>query len=237
MRDGLCAADGTSRQRVRQDRNHRFTPGDAVGSGSTAAPSQKAAPQRCLAFPPLPPAEFQLAAGEKHVSRSIPFPKAVPDRDRWCPFKRSHGSVLFLLLTTHADTELRWETHAADAAVVSACKYTHNPESMCLCVHRRGVAERQQDMGYLSISALCESILSHHSQRPSVYGAPNPPPPLGRTPSPPALEHLSYENKGKQNSADAKMRMGKAHSSTWWHHINWWLLNSSLFVPAAALLD
>lgn len=34
-----------------------------------------------------------------------------------------------------------------------------------------------------------------------------------------------------------KMRMGKAHSSTWWHSINWWLLNSSLFVPAAALLD
>lgn len=85
-------------------------------------------------------------------------------------------------------------------------------------------------MGYLSIFALCESLLSHHSRRPSVYGVP-------RTPSPPALEHLSYENKGKQNSADAKMRMGKAHSSTWWHHINWWLLNSSLFVPAAALLD
>lgn len=34
-----------------------------------------------------------------------------------------------------------------------------------------------------------------------------------------------------------KMRMGKAHSSTWWHSINWWMLNSSLFVPAAALLD
>lgn len=34
-----------------------------------------------------------------------------------------------------------------------------------------------------------------------------------------------------------KIRLGKAHSRTWWHSINWWLLNSRLFVPAAALLD
>lgn len=54
---------------------------------------------------------FLLAAGEKHLSRSISFPEAFTDRDRWCPFKRSHGSVLFLVLTTHTDTEPHWETH------------------------------------------------------------------------------------------------------------------------------
>lgn len=70
---------------------------------------------------------FQLAAGKKHLSRSISFPKAFPDRDRWCPFKRSHGSVLFLVLTTHTDTETHWETHNhADV---------DTQQSLHLCVH------------------------------------------------------------------------------------------------------
>lgn len=47
---------------------------------------------------------FSWPLVKKHLSRSISFPKAFPDRDRWCPFKRSHGSVLFLVLTTHTDT-------------------------------------------------------------------------------------------------------------------------------------
>lgn len=74
--------------------------------------SEKAASS---ASSPLPPVEFQLVDGKKHVSPSVTFPKAAPDRDRWCPFTRSHGSVLFLVLTTHTDTELCWETHTADA--------------------------------------------------------------------------------------------------------------------------
>lgn len=70
---------------------------------------------------------FQLAAGKKHLSCSISFPKAFPDRDRWCPFKRSHGSVLFLVLTTHTDTETHWETH--NHAAVDTQWRLH------LCVH------------------------------------------------------------------------------------------------------
>lgn len=54
---------------------------------------------------------FQLATGEKHLSQSVRFPKAFLDRDRWCPFKRSHGSVLFLVLTSHTDTEAGWERY------------------------------------------------------------------------------------------------------------------------------
>lgn len=68
-----------------------------------------------------------LAAGKKHLSRRISFPKAFPDRDRWCPFKRSHGSVLFLVLTTHTDTETRWETH------------THADVDTQWCLHLRCV--------------------------------------------------------------------------------------------------
>lgn len=66
---------------------------------------------RSVVFQSIDASSFWLAAGKKHLSRSISFPKAFADRDRWCPFKRSHGSVLFLVLTTHTDTEPRWETH------------------------------------------------------------------------------------------------------------------------------
>lgn len=72
---------------------------------------------------------------------------------------------------------------------------------LCLCVHKQGEAA-----GYLPIVAVRTSTLTIHAalfQEPganiSVYGAPPPPPP-------PALEHLRYENKGKQNSADAKKK-------------------------------
>lgn len=79
-------------------------------------------------------ASFWLAAGKKHLSRSISFPKAFPDRDRWCPFKRSHGSVLFLVLTTHTDTETRWETHThADVDTqwcLHLCVYMQTPINM-----------------------------------------------------------------------------------------------------------
>lgn len=61
----------------------------------------------------------------------------------------------------------------------------------------------------------------------------------GSTPPHPLLFSSIWAMKIKANEILLmhKMRMGKAHSSTWWHSINWWLLNSSLFVPAAALLD
>lgn len=73
------------------------------------------------------PVHFSWPLVKKHLSRSISFPKAFPDRDRWCPFKRSHGSVLFLVLTTHTDTETHWETHNhADV---------DTQQSLHLCVH------------------------------------------------------------------------------------------------------
>lgn len=121
---------------------------------------------------------FQLAAGEKHLSRGISFPKAVPDKDRWCPFKRSHGSVLFLVLTTHTDTEARWETHTpADVDtqwclhlrvclqtainMYNTCKYTHNKQNIDVCAQ----TERwREPAGYgvsIYLSLLCVKVQCH----------------------------------------------------------------------------
>lgn len=46
-----------------------------------------------------------IPSGATRLSRSSAFPNASADRDRWRPFKRSHGSVLFLVLTTPAQTQ------------------------------------------------------------------------------------------------------------------------------------
>lgn len=121
---------------------------------------------------------FQLAAGEKHLSRGISFPKAFPDKDRWCPFKRSHGSVLFLVLTTHTDTEARWETHTpADVDtqwclhlrvclqtainMYNTCKYTHNKQNIDVCAQ----TERwREPAGYgvsIYLSLLCVKVQCH----------------------------------------------------------------------------
>lgn len=101
--------------------------------------------------------------------------------------------------------------------------------------HRDG--KRQQR--YLSL-LLCESTMSHLSRWP-ISGAGRKYQLLWQHPSPPhpLLFSSIWAMKIKANEILLmhKMRMGKAHSSTWWHSINWWLLNSSLFVPAAALLD
>lgn len=45
-----------------------------------------------------------IPSGATRLSRSSALPNASADRDRWRPFKRSHGSVLFLVLTTPAQT-------------------------------------------------------------------------------------------------------------------------------------
>lgn len=54
---------------------------------------------------------------KKHLSQSICFPRAFPDRDRWCPFKRSHGSALFLVLDT--------ETHRDTLGKTNSCRCRH----------------------------------------------------------------------------------------------------------------
>lgn len=159
---------------------------------------------------------------KKHLSRSISFPKAFADKDRWCPFKRSHGSVLFVVLTTHTYSETHWETHT-DADVntqwclhLCVCmqtfwsKYTHKMQSapsVCLCAHKQKDGERRESAGYrvsICLCCVCVKVQCHtlHAapfQEPgvniSVYGAPSP--------LPPVFQHLSYENKGKRNSADA----------------------------------
>lgn len=83
---------------------------------------------------------------------------------------------------------LLWETHTTDAGTQRRLHAdTHNPQSMCLCVHKQGEAA-----GYLPIFAVCERLLSTFTpprfQEPdaniSVYGAPPTPPP------PPALPPL-----------------------------------------------
>lgn len=74
---------------------------------------------------------------------------------------------------------------------------------MCLCVHKQGDAGRQQGMGYLSIFAVRESTISHHSGCP-ISGAGCKYQRLWHPcPHNPAFQHLTYENKGKRNSADA----------------------------------
>lgn len=155
-----------------------------------------------------------------HLSRSFSFPKAFADRDRWCPFKRSHGSVLFLVLTTRTDTEPRWETHTCTdvdtrwslhANIHMA--HTHNMD-VPLCA-RAGMM-----WGGSRIRAICPSIFPtckkhnvtpfwrpHFKSRAQISAfmtpaAPHPPSHTTNRPSP-AFQHSSYENKGKQNSADA----------------------------------
>lgn len=158
----------------------------------------------------------------------------MADRDRWCPFKKIPWKCV--ISGSYCYSGKRTPLTQAPRGVYMQIPIIHRA-----CASACTSGERQQDT---CPSLPCANVYSHHSRRP-VPGArrqyqrlwsthPTP-----RSPSPPALEHLSYENKGKQNSADAKKkkRMGKAHSSTWWHRINWWLLNSCLFVPAAALLD
>lgn len=96
---------------------------------------------------------------------------------------------------------LLWETHTTGAGAQRRLHAdTHNPQSMCLCVHRQGEAA-----GYPPIFAVRERLLPPFTPpcfRSQYQRLCSPPPP---TP-PPALEHLSYENKGKQNSADAKKK-------------------------------
>lgn len=74
---------------------------------------------------------------------------------------------------------------------------------MCLCVHKQGDAERQQDTGCPPICAVRQSTMTSHSGF-NISGA-------GRKyqrlcypcPRNPAFQPLTYENKGKRNSADA----------------------------------
>lgn len=114
----------------------------------------------------------------------------------------------------------------------NTCKYTRNPQYTDVCKQRDG-RKRQKYLSLPCVKVQCHTFHAAPFQEPGVnisfYGsAPHP-----------LLFSSIWAMKIKANEILLmhKMRMGKAHSSTWWHSINWWLLNSSLFVPAAALLD
>lgn len=86
-----------------------------------ATPSTKiTSPSRQLSFRLLsfsvlldlrrPPVKKKKIEEKKHPGAPV-FPKPSLIETDGVHLKRSHGSVLFLVLTTHTDSELRWETH------------------------------------------------------------------------------------------------------------------------------